>query len=98
VHPIFRRAVLPVLAAAALAGCGGASGTTATGVISTVHPALCIARDEAEGVCVPGADPEGLAVGDCVTFTYTGQSGAPTAIRDIRIADPAAHPDDCPPG
>jgi hypothetical protein len=95
---VVRRAGLLVVGAAIVAACGAPSGTTATGVISTVDPSLCIARAQAQGVCVPGADPEGHSVGDCVTFTYTGEPGAASAIRDIRSADPAAHPDDCPPG
>ena len=81
-----------------LMACGGpAGGTTTTGLIMTVTPSLCIAKAEASGVCVPGEDPEGFAVGDCVTFTYDGSPGDATDIRDIVAADAADHPDDCPP-
>jgi hypothetical protein len=69
--------------------------TRAAGVIFSVSPALCIQRAAAQGVCVPGADADGHGVGECVTFTYTGDAGDPTTIRDLRSADPEAHPDDC---
>ena len=80
-----------------LAACGGDGATTTTGMVLSVTPSLCIGKAEASGVCVTGEDPEGISVGDCVTFTYDGTPGAATNIRDIEAADAADHPDDCPP-
>jgi hypothetical protein len=77
-------------------GCA-AGGTTATGVIMSIIPSLCIAKPEAAGVCVPGENAEGFAVGDCVTFTYDGSPGDASTIRDLEPADSADHQDDCPP-
>jgi hypothetical protein len=80
-----------------LVACGGSGATTATGTILAVAPSLCIARAAASGVCVPDEDPDGFAVGDCVTFTYDGTPGDASNIRNIRSANAADHPDDCPP-
>jgi NADPH:quinone reductase-like Zn-dependent oxidoreductase len=76
---------------------GSADGTTASGLIMSVAPSLCIGAAEASGVCVPGEDAEGFAVGDCVTFTYDGTPGDAANIRNLEAADAADHPDDCPP-
>lgn len=78
--------------------CGGGDTTTrATGTISTLQPALCVARHAATGVCAPGGDAAGHKIGECVTFTYVGTAGAPHGLRVVGLADPAKHRDDCPP-
>jgi hypothetical protein len=89
------RRLFPLVVAAALTcACGG---TTTTGTISSVTPSLCIAKAAAGGVCVPGANAASHAVGECVTFTYAGDAGSATNIRDIRPAKAADHPGDCTP-
>jgi len=90
----FRRLVPLIVAVAVTSACGA---TTTTGTISSVTPSLCIAKAQAGGVCVPGANAEGHAVGECVTFTYDGDAGSATNIRDIRAAKAADHPGDCTP-
>jgi hypothetical protein len=78
-----------------LGACGSGDIRT-TGQIMTTTPAVCIGRAEAQGVCVPGEDAEGHDVGECVTFTFVGDVGTATSIRDIETADAAEYPEDCP--
>lgn len=77
--------------------CGGGDTTnSATGVLSSVQPAVCVARHAATGVCSLSGDAAGHKVGECVTFTYVGAAGAPRQLRIIGLADPGKHRDDCP--
>ena len=77
--------------------CGAGDTTTrATGVISSVQPAVCVARHAATGVCSPSGDAAGHKVGECVTFTYVGAAGAPHQLTVVGFADPGKHRDDCP--
>jgi hypothetical protein len=80
-----------------LAACGGGA-TSAVGVITQTSPALCIGRAAAAGVCLRGGDRGGRAVGDCVSFRYTGTVGLPKSLRVTGPAKASDHRSDCPAG
>jgi hypothetical protein len=95
-------------AAALLGGCGGVARDTdlrtgsLTGTVSSVGETFCLARDEAKGFCLAGADEGGSHVGDCVTVAVTwirSQSAdeSPSGVTGVTPAEASGHPGDCPP-
>lgn len=96
-----RRAAAVVAGACTLSlavACAGGTTQRAVGIVSTLQPAVCIARSGADGVCAADGDVAGHDLGDCVVFEYDDAPGVPTRLRVVGPADPEDHPGDCPPG
>lgn len=86
-----------LVAALGAAGCTG-DGTRLTGMVSTLQPRVCIAKQAAAGECFRPAAAvtrAHVAVGDCVAVETDSVGGA---IRRIRLVDRTEHTADCPAG
>lgn len=101
-----RRLLILAVGAAALGGltsCGGQPEHSAVGVISTVEPALCIARHDALGECFTTdasfRDSPVTQLATCVRFTYTSATDtSPAHLHSLMVQSPVGHEEDCPPG
>lgn len=98
------RLLVPVafaLCACAAPRVGGAVDTL-VGPVTTLRPKLCVGATGATGDCFSGesaAQLSALAVGDCVSVTYSPGQAAdqPKVLTDLHVTGAAGIRTDCPP-
>jgi hypothetical protein len=87
-----------LLTAIVAAGCSG-DGRQVTGMLSTLHPRVCVAKHAAQGECFPETgitvSRAHVGIGDCVAVEADSDGGR---IRRIHRVDRSEHAADCPVG